>query len=503
MTKELSEESEERFRAIADDAPVMVWTTDADARCTYLSRSWYELTGQTPETGLGFGWLDAVHPDDQERSRRTFAAANDRRESFRLEYRIRRHDGEYRWAIDSASPRVASSGAFLGYIGSVIDIEDQKRAETAASEAAARFGFMAESMPQKVFTAKPNGDVVYSNKNWADFTGLEFSESRHWSWNEFTHPDEIEETHRRWQVSVATGKPFQLEHRFRRFDGAYRWHLSRAHLMRDPSGALWIASSTDIDDVKRAEQNLQRTVRFSEMFVGILGHDLRNPLNAITMAASLLAMRADTDKISKPVSRIAASAGRMDRMIAQLLDFTRLRLGQGFPLHRAEVDLAELCRTIIDELEPVQERKIQLEAVGDVVGSWDRDRLSQLVSNLAANACQHGALGVPIEIRLDGSELAMVHIEVRNGGAIGAELLPVMFEPLHAAEGGRPKSEGSSGLGLGLFISQQIALAHGGEIRVESTAQLGTRFTIVLPRRESATTERAFWGRVLGMKEGC
>lgn len=136
-------ESENRFRHMADYAPVMVWITEADARCSYLSQSWYEFTGQTPETGLNFGWLNVTHPDDRERSKEIFRAANAQRIPFRLEYRLRRHDGEYRWAIDSAQPRFKENGEFLGYIGSVIDITERKQAEAElerlyAAEQAAR-----------------------------------------------------------------------------------------------------------------------------------------------------------------------------------------------------------------------------------------------------------------------------------------------------------------------------------------------------------------------------
>ncbi len=123
------EESEARFRNMADHAPVMMWVTDPTGRCLYLSRSWYEFTGQTEEVGLGFGWLDAVHPEDSKPSADVFLAANARRSPFRLDYRLRRKDGEYRWAIDSASPRFGPGGEFLGYIGSVIDITDRKHAE--------------------------------------------------------------------------------------------------------------------------------------------------------------------------------------------------------------------------------------------------------------------------------------------------------------------------------------------------------------------------------------
>jgi PAS domain S-box-containing protein len=124
-------ESEERFRNMADNAPVMVWVTDSTGYCTYLSQSWYEFTAQTEATGLGFGWLDAVHPEEREVSRNIFLKANECHEAFRLEYRVQNKDGEYRWAIDSASPWFGEEGEFKGFIGSVIDISDRKQAEAA------------------------------------------------------------------------------------------------------------------------------------------------------------------------------------------------------------------------------------------------------------------------------------------------------------------------------------------------------------------------------------
>lgn len=122
-------ESEARFRNMADHAPVMVWCADASGYGTFLNRSWYEFTGQTPETGLGFGWIGAMHPEDQPEIKRVFLEAMATKKPFRLEYRLRRKDGVYRWAIDTAAPWLGSHGEFEGYIGSVIDISDRKSAE--------------------------------------------------------------------------------------------------------------------------------------------------------------------------------------------------------------------------------------------------------------------------------------------------------------------------------------------------------------------------------------
>ncbi len=141
-------DSEERFRNMADHAPVMVWVTDPTGYCTYLSQSWYDFSGQTEATGLGFGWLDVVHPDDRDSTRATFLAANARHAAFRLEYRLRRHDGEYHWMIDAASPWLGTDGQFKGYIGSMIDISDRKQTEQALRESAEKYRSLFESLDQ-------------------------------------------------------------------------------------------------------------------------------------------------------------------------------------------------------------------------------------------------------------------------------------------------------------------------------------------------------------------
>ncbi len=144
-------ESEKRFHNMADNAPIMVWVTEPDGTCSFLSRSWYDFTGQTPETGLGFGWTHAVHADDRASAERTFVRANKTHGAFRLEYRLRRHDGAYRWAIDAAAPRFSPEGRFLGYIGSVIDITERKQGEQALAESEEKYKHMFESAGVSLF----------------------------------------------------------------------------------------------------------------------------------------------------------------------------------------------------------------------------------------------------------------------------------------------------------------------------------------------------------------
>jgi signal transduction histidine kinase len=225
---------------------------------------------------------------------------------------------------------------------------------------------------------------------------------------------------------------------------------------------------------------LEESVRFNEMFTGILGHDLRNPLGAIVTAAQLAMVKNPSEKLHKPLSRILTSSARMARMIDQLLDFTHVRLGGGMPLATQRLDLVPIVRHVVDELDDAHpEWTLSLDFHGDTTGSWDGDRLAQVFSNLIANALQHGDVAGGVHVRLDGSRRHSLRAEVENAGTIPEDLRPLMFEPL---AGGRSRRAGARGLGLGLFISREVVRAHGGTIDVQCVDGTRTLFVLDLPR---------------------
>jgi signal transduction histidine kinase len=229
------------------------------------------------------------------------------------------------------------------------------------------------------------------------------------------------------------------------------------------------------------------TAHFREHFVGIVGHDLRNPLTAILTSAQLLLRHGGlSDRQARAITRIAHSAERMARMIGDLLDFTRSRLGGGFPIHPLRIDLRELSTAVIEELElAYPTRTVEFSARGDGWGTWDPDRMAQAVSNLVGNALQHSPEQSTVRVELL-DEGDRIRLETTNAGpAIPAEVLPHIFEPGRRGTGGRGRKE-STGLGLGLFIVEQIVLAHGGTIAVRSSAEEGTTFSVSLPRRPRA-----------------
>jgi len=233
-----------------------------------------------------------------------------------------------------------------------------------------------------------------------------------------------------------------------------------------------------------AMQELEQTVRFNELFTGVLGHDLRNPLGAIMTAAQLMLRRGDSERAVKPLSRIMTSGDRMARMIDQLLDLTRVRVGDGIPLDPREGDLGALVHQVVDELDDAHpEWKLRVEVTGATAGSWDVDRLSQVFSNLVANALQHGEVAHGVTVRVDGRAEAQLTVEVLNMGVIPEALLPKLFDPMTGSERRRDRSRG---LGLGLFITREILRAHGGSIAVTSSPMAGTCFRVVIPRRQGA-----------------
>ena len=269
---------------------------------------------------------------------------------------------------------------------------------------------------------------------------------------------------------------------------------------------LWTSScgnltADDMEDLMRfneaIDQSLAESIarytqdiaRSKDMFVAILGHDLRSPLSAVVTSAQFML---DTGELAEPnrtlTTRIASSARRMNQMVGDLLDFTRGRLGSGIPVTRVESDLGDVVRQVVEEVSAAHpDSTLQFTASGDLRGQWDAARLGQLVSNLLGNAVQHGDSASTIGVSVQG-EAADVVLRVQNRGpAIADVQLPGLFSPFKRLGTPGAGSVSTSSLGLGLYIAERIVTAHGGTIDVRSSAAAGTLFTVRLPRT-SATT---------------
>ena len=261
--------------------------------------------------------------------------------------------------------------------------------------------------------------------------------------------------------------------------------------MRDSNGAVYevVVSLRDVTRRTKQAEAVRSSLEFQEQVIGIVGHDLRNPLAAILGSAGLLETLAASEGPRSPlgvrtIARIVHSAKRMERLICDLLDYTRLRAGKGLPIVLAPANLHDICRDAADEVTSAHpERRVRLDLEGDGAGVWDADRIQQIVSNLIGNAVQHGRRGAPVDLSVHPLADERLSIEVRNqGDPIPCSSIPHLFEPFR--RGNRGASE-RRGIGLGLYIVAQIVAAHGGSVRARSSTD-ETVFQVVLPRRTVA-----------------
>lgn len=286
---------------------------------------------------------------------------------------------------------------------------------------------------------------------------------------------------------IETGEPVDAVE-FTIPGDARTWQAS-FHPVRTPDqGVLGLSCTVvDVTHHKRAEAVLQQAVDFREQLMAVLGHDLRNPLNAINASAFQLTRSEDlAPPERRAVDRIRKATARMGRMITDILDFARTRLGGGLPVARQPMDFAEVCQAALEELQvSAPERSLQFEAHGDTRGSWDPDRVSQVLGNLVANALQHGQENRPVCVSVRG-EAREVVLAVHNiGEPIAAELMPRLFDPFKSMPTTAPPQDVARkkrSLGLGLYIVSQIVGAHGGRVEVRSTREQGTTFTVYWPR---------------------
>ncbi|RKG97328.1 hybrid sensor histidine kinase/response regulator [Corallococcus carmarthensis] len=244
----------------------------------------------------------------------------------------------------------------------------------------------------------------------------------------------------------------------------------------------------ELAERRRVEEELQRAAELEQQLLGIVGHDIRTPLAAILTTANVqLTREALPESQRKAFERVARGGERIHRIVDQLLDFTRARVGGGIPVVPGAGDLNELCRRLVDELRAARpERSIQCDFAHDSLpGVWDLDRLAQVVANLLDNALKYSPHDTPVRLRTYEQGADCVFLEVQNAGApIPAHVLPTLFQPFRRGDGPGQRES----LGLGLYIARSIVEAHGGTLRVESTPESGTVFSLCLPRQALADT---------------
>lgn len=407
---------------------------------------------------------------------------------------LRDPDGRVRerFFTSTFQPVFDERGELFWIVATSVEVTGEVLARRSLAESAKRFRLVLDEMTVGVNVRDSStGQVVLSNKASQHILGADLAAGA-----------VVEHS---WDFRRLDGSPFPPEeHSFRRVmrTGApVRDQLLRARragtledlIVRtsavparsDDGLDLVISVFEDITEAHRLQEQRAQAMSFAEQFMGILGHDLRNPLQAITMATALLVEQGRLgEREVKRVRQIASSSRRMARMVDQLLDVTRARLGGGIAVERTRSDLVKSVVSVLDELAAAHP-SLQLRRTlpRELVGDWDSDRLEQVVSNLVGNAIQHGDLARPVTVTLaavEGDD-ARVVLDVHNEGSpIPEARVEELFAPW--IRGAEEVQRRTKGLGLGLFITREIVAAHGGTVSVTSSAEAGTRFVVTLPR---------------------
>ncbi|TWU03546.1 PAS domain-containing hybrid sensor histidine kinase/response regulator [Neorhodopirellula pilleata] len=518
-------ESETRFRRMTDASPAVVWVTDVNHQCTFLSRGWYENTGQEPDSGLGLGWLDMIHPDDREDAKRVILTAMTQREPFEYDYRLRTPDGSYRWALDSGRPIFASpSGStescqkptgesandptdvqatFEGYVGSVIDVHERHSAQESLSRHAAKLE-RSESRLQMAAEATGFGtyelDVLTGDAVWSDemfrITGVNRDRP--------VSPDQMETLVHPLDLSrfrelvsslrVPAGPDrYQSEFRIVRPDGQTRWVADSARVYHDESEprqnhSRIVGTLQDITDRKLFEQSLQRAKRAAEAanrsrgeFLANMSHEIRTPMSAILGHADILRDHLkDPDNI-QVVETIRRNGRFLLEIINDILDLSKIDAGK-LEIERAPMQpdrLVAEVRSLMDVRASEKGLPLTIEFKNRIPEKIESDpvRLRQVLVNLLGNAIKFTDDGnVRLVISYDEDRQRLTFDVIDTGIGIRRDDLNRIFEPFKQADNSATRSFG--GTGLGLAICRRLAEALGGQVTARSKLGDGSQFTL-------------------------
>ena len=359
------------------------------------------------------------------------------------------------------------------------DITERKAAAETVHRAGERFRLLAETVPQKIFTTRSNGDADYFNPQWTEYTGLTFEQIRDWGWTQFVHPDDLAENIKVWKHAIATGHSFHFEHRFRRADGEYRWHISRAVALNDAKGKIvsWVGSNTDIHDIKESD-------RRKDEFLALLAHELRNPLAPISNALHSLRQTGAGGEAGKPaLDMMQRQVGQMVRLVDDLLDVSRISQGK-MALHLERIELTSCLYEAVESARPHSDRMEQELTVTlppePIYLNADATRLTQVVGNLLSNASKFTDRGGHVHLTLEQDD-AQVVIRVQDTGiGIAADQLPRIFEMFMQIDTSLERAQ--TGLGIGLTLVRKLVEMHGGTIEAHSGGLArGAEFVVRLP----------------------
>jgi PAS domain S-box-containing protein len=500
-------EREAFLRRVIDTAPSMVFVKDREGRFVLANEALARCYGTTTSGVIGKTDADFnPSPENVAAFRRDdLAVMNSRRPQRIAEEPVRHATGEIRWYETVKAPLVRDDGGCDEVLGIATDITDQKNVQEHLHETEQRFRFLADAMPQIVCVLAPDGTPEYVSPSWTEYSGLDLAATGRVGWPGVLHPDDVAAAagcRRRLLERLA---PQEVELRYRRADGTFRWFLSRiAPSVERGRVVRLIGAAMDIDDRKRAMQALRRSeeqIRASEQllreehrrkdeFLGMLSHELRNPLAPIRNSIYLL-RHAGAVAADAALQVIERQTAHLTRLVDDLLDVTRIARGK-IQLRREPLDVREVVRRTGEDFRfALEDRGVRLRVVlpeQRLAIEGDATRLAQVVGNLLHNAAKFTRRGdeVTVSAAREGGE---VRVRVRDTGAgIDPAMLSGVFEPFVQSDRTLARTEG--GLGLGLALVKGIVELHGGRVEAASAGVgAGAEFTVALPAVSSSASQ--------------
>jgi two-component system CheB/CheR fusion protein len=486
-------ESEERFRVLVTATAQAVWETDADGVVVADSPSWRAYTGQTLQEWLGCGWLDAIHPDDREDAEAQWRQAVAERHSFNVDLRLRTPHGQWRWTNLRVAPSCNPAGKVLKWIGMNMDITGRKDAEQALRDGERRLETVLESTPAAVVLINAaTRRFSYMNRRalalyGSDYVGVDLA--THAAAVHAQRPDGTPYPLDEMPVSRslhARETVYGEEMIIHRADGSsFTLSVNSAPLCNEHGEIdAAIAAFDDISARRRAEEALREADRQKNRFLSLLGHELRNPLSAISNTVAVLEMGGSSEgEIRQAVHLIERQVRHLVRLVDDLLNLNRISRGQ-VELRRVPLDLTESIRDALAQAQSAIDaggEHLDLDLPEEPLPvEGDRERLTQILTNLLVNAAVYAGDGssIGVSAKLAGDR---VLVRVRdNGVGIAAEDLPRLFEPFTRLQAATSRQDG--GLGLGLALARELAELHEGTLEAHSDGPgHGSEFTLTLP----------------------
>jgi PAS domain S-box-containing protein len=494
-----AEKERERLRAILNTVPVGIVLADANGALVEANETHAMIWGGSlPETESiddyskwkGW-WADGSDKHGQAIAPHEWAMAKalngQQIDHDLVEIEPFDSPGTRKTILLSGSPVYDGEGIVAGAVIAQMDVSAQIQAENALRESEEKFRTIANVLPQLVWSILPSGVHDFYNERWFEFTGLSKDIYDSKQWKKIVHPDDLERAAQRWQHSVATGEPYEIEYRlFHSPSNEYRWALSRAVPIRDTSGKIvrWMGTSTDIHEQKLLAEELRLTNQRKDEFLAMLAHELRNPLAPINTAAELLKLPgADATRVSQASETIVRQVNHMTRLVDDLLDVSRVTRGLVI-LNKDPTDIKSVISNAIEQGRPnLEERQHALRlCIGaeNALVYGDKTRLVQVLVNILNNAAKYTPQGGDIELKLEvNAEQVEIYVS-DNGNGIEPSLLPHIFDLFTQGERTPDRSQG--GLGLGLALVKSIMTSHEGTVEAYSDGPgKGSTFKLCLP----------------------